>query len=398
MANRKRQTAANAGKWIPPRGIRLFDLSDRPKFPKAVQWRIDGRRRTKSFATVEEQVAFARDLAGAAEEHGAAAFRLNPDEAREWRAFRAQLGSGVALESVLACWRRHGGTGPTLTGAQAVEAFLAAKAAEGISKPALDHLRPVFARFCASFGVRPVGSIRREEIVAWGDALAGEPWTRRSNLNRVRSLFRWLRVCRHIPEDPCDGIRPIKVTPKEIVLITPEQGAALLSTNAARLDMPEHRELCGRLALEAFAGLRYSSAATFQAADLRTDMQGILLPADRIKTRKRKFIQALPANLWAWLEWSKPETWTMTERQYLQAKSLAFVRANVPHPRNCLRKCFATYHLAAHGNAGHTAAILCHTSLAKLINDYNGSASAETGARWFTILPPETIKPPTPTT
>jgi hypothetical protein len=78
----------------------------------------------------------------------------------------------------------------------------------------------------------------------------------------------------------------------------------------------------------------------------------------------------------------------MTKRQYLEAKSLAFVRASVPHPRNCLRKCFATYHLASGGNAGHTAAILCHTSLVKLLNDYNGIASSETGAKWFQILPP----------
>jgi hypothetical protein len=375
-------------KWQPPRGIRLFDLPNRPDAPKAVQWRVDGKRKTKTFATAEKQIEFARELAGAAKDHGLDAFRLNPDEAREWRAFRAELGADVPLASVLACWRKHGVERTSLTVADAVTAYLAAKAAEGMSAGAQSHYRAVYGRFSAVYGVRDVATIDRAEVVSWADGLEMADWSRRSHLNRVRSLFRWLKVCRHIAEDPCEGIRQIKIVPKEVQLITPEQGAKLFAVNS-QPDVPDHRELCGRLALEAFAGIRFDSVAAMTAADIRRDMQGILLPADKIKTRKRRFIQNLPANLWPWIEWSRPESWVMTKRQYLQAKSLAFVRAKVPHPRNCLRKSAATYHLAAFGNAGHTAAMLCHTSLAKLVNDYNGIASAEVAKLWFEITPPK---------
>lgn len=372
---------------MPPRGIRLFDLPERATNPKAVQWRIDGKRKTKTFRTAEEQTEFAKQLAGSVREHGAGVLRLEPSEALEWRAFKARLGPGATLDDVLACWEKHRATVKPMQLAEAIAAYTEAKKLESIAESTLAHYRPVFDRFLASFGGRDVASFTREELSQWVGKLDLAQQSRKSHMSRIRSLFRWLRICRHIAEDPCEGMRRIKIVPKEIKLISPEDGATLFAVNSKQ-EVTDHRELCGRLALEAFAGIRYESVAKFQAEDVRWDLNGILLPADRIKTRKRKFIQNLPSNLWAWLKWSDPATWLMTPRQYLQAKSLAFVRANIPHPRNCLRKCAATYHLAANGNAGHTAAMLCHTSLAKLVNDYNGIASAETGAKWFQILPP----------
>ena len=318
--------------------------------------------------------------------------RLDPSEALEWRAFKARLGAGVSLEDVLACWEKNQATVKPMQLKPAIAAYTEAKKLESIAESTLAHYKPVFDRFLASFDGRDVASITRDDVSNWVGGLEMAQQSRKSHLSRIRSFFRWLRICRHIAEDPCEGMRRIKVVPKEIQLISPEHGAKLFGDNSKQ-EVADRRELCGRLALEAFIGIRFESVATIQAGDIKWDMKGILLPAARIKTRKRQFIQNLPANLWAWLKWSDPDSWSMTPRQYMQAKSLAFVRANVPHPRNCLRKCAATYHLAAFGNAGHTAAMLCHTSLAKLVNDYNGIASAETGAKWFQILPPDPIQP-----
>src|SRR5688572_4273349 len=96
--DKRRQT------WAPPRGIRLLEFRDRPKQPYAVQWRVAGARKTKTFPTKEAQLGFAKALAGDLKTNGLSALRLNADEARDWRAFRALVGVDTDLTAVAACW------------------------------------------------------------------------------------------------------------------------------------------------------------------------------------------------------------------------------------------------------------------------------------------------------
>ena len=103
-----RNRKAKQRETVWPRGIRLYAVPSRPKRPHAVQWRVDGEAKTKTFKTVEAQETFARSLAGDLKQGGVAALRLDESEAREWRAFRADIGN-APLASVLACWREYGG-------------------------------------------------------------------------------------------------------------------------------------------------------------------------------------------------------------------------------------------------------------------------------------------------
>lgn len=114
----------------PPRGIRLIDRPNRPsKF--GVQWRVDGQRKTKVFETREDQIAFARQLAGGVKRDGMMAYRVNEDETRQWRAFRATIGPSANLNDIARCWLKHDVTAATLPLSEAIAAFLEAKAAEG---------------------------------------------------------------------------------------------------------------------------------------------------------------------------------------------------------------------------------------------------------------------------
>jgi integrase len=149
------------------------------------------------------------------------------------------------------------------------------------------------------------------------------------------------------------------------------------------------RETCGRLALEAFAGLRFSMASQIAPADIDRAAKGISLPAAKHKARKRDYVEGFTPNLWAWLEWSKVDEWKMTPRQYLEAKSSAFDRGDgVPHPRNVLRHSFASYDVAAHGDVGKTATRLSHASPKMLYRHYKGKATQADGVAYFQILPP----------
>ena len=77
----------------------------------------------------------------------------------------------------------------------------------------------------------------------------------------------------------------------------------------------------------------------------------------------------------------------MTLRQYATAKAAAFTRAKVPHPHNCLRHGFASYHVAAIKDPSKTSVIMCHTSAKLLWDVYRGIASEADGKAYFAIMP-----------
>lgn len=72
------------------------------------------------------------------------------------------------------------------------------------------------------------------------------------------------------------------------------------------------------------------------------------------------------------------------------------VRADVPHPRNCLRHSFTSYHVAANKDAARTSVILCHTSPAMLWRHYKGRATEADGLAWFRIVPAGSPPRPAP--
>ncbi len=385
-------TAARSAKWAPPRGIRLIAFAHRPDRPYGVQWRIDGQRKTKTFQTQEKQIEFAKALAGDTKRDGLAALRLNTDEAREWRAFRALIGADANLEAVAACWERNKAVAVSpLTVREAVALYTAAKTAEGVDAASISHYGPIFDRLEAAMGERNVGDVTGEEIAAFMAAQVGSEHTRRSRFARCRALFNWLLESKRISSTPFAGMKPPKVAAKEVEILSIAQSKSLFSKSSTNEDgspiSQERREMLGRLALEAFAGLRNDTAGQIVAAEIQKD--GLRIPAAKIKTRKDQFLDGLPKNLHAWLKWSRPEEWAMTQRQYAEAKADAFTRADVPHPHNCLRHGFASYHVAAYKNPAATSVVLCHKSAQLLWDTYRGIATQPDGNAYFAITPPK---------
>ena len=384
--SKRRQT-----EWQPPRGIRFVSFPNRPDRPHGVQWRVDGERKTKTFPTREQQIAFAQSLAGDVKRDGLAALRLNPDEVRQWRAFRALIGADTDLAAVAACWERNKvkAVAP-LTVQEAVIAYTAAKTAEGIDAASLSHYRPIFDRLEAALGAKHVGSVTDADIIEFMAAQEASHHTRRTRFARVRALFNWLVETKKLPDSPFAGMKPPKVPAKPVEILTLAHSRLLFAKNVTNEDgtpiSQARRETMGRLALEAFAGLRNDTAGQLVAAEIQGD--GLRIPAAKIKTQQDQFLDGLPANLHAWLQWSRPKEWGMTQRQYLEAKTAAFIRANVPHPHNCLRHGFASYHVAAFKNPAATSVILCHKSAKLLWDVYRGIATQPDGVAYFEILPP----------
>ena len=140
-----------------------------------------------------------------------------------------------------------------------------------------------------------------------------------------------------------------------------------------------------RIAIEAFIGARFRTAALVTEDMVNLKDRGITFPTEIIKTKKRQFIEAMEDNFWSWMKLATPETWALTERQYLTHKSRLFTESKVLHPHNCLRHSAASYHVAAFQNPGKTALMLCHKGQQRLWDSYKGVATKADGVQYFAI-------------
>lgn len=380
-----------------PRGVRLLLNPDRPA-GFGVQWRANGKRKSKYFHTREEQRNAARELAEGLHKHGQLALDevSNPDYLH-WRAVMAQLGEGVDLDAVIACWKKHGqgSAVASIPLGAAVTLFLEAKATEGISIASLGHIRPMLRHFVGFAGEQTnVGSLSAEVLIKYFSTIKGFAIdTRQTYHKKLSTFFNWLKATKRLAENPIDGIklpRKLKEDIRPVTVLTVTDAERLFAANAAA---PQARELLGRLALETFAGVRHETVAKIDAAMMAEvfDFKNrvITLPARISKLGGVAFIEHAEPNLWAWLQWSDPATWVMHKRFYANAKSAAFLRANVAHPHNVLRHSAASYHIALHGDAGKTAAMLTHRGNTQMLfTHYRGAGGGkDNAAKWFAIMP-----------
>jgi len=158
-------------------------------------------------------------------------------------------------------------------------------------------------------------------------------------------------------------------------VVTPEPGILKVEEmeKLFRANETVDPEVCGLLALGAFAGMRSSAVSNVDYQEIDFAQRGIHTPAEKTKKRRRQWIEGLPENLWAWLERTPPEAFKMSHRQFMHRRSEALKRAGLlieaddiayrnrkreekglnrvkwkPKcpPKNCFRHSFATYHVA----------------------------------------------------
>lgn len=388
-------------------GVRLLKPRLGRPNPFGVQWgerawddalQRDRRKvRTEFFPTEKAAGARARELRDARRE---GAGRLpTRREIEDWRAFQAAC-EGTPWTLVVAGWRSHlhatGLTPCRTTVAEHAKHYMAELKRRvddgGCALGTFRHHKNKVKLFAEQFGHLTLGQVQPDDIRKWLDGLGLGVASTWNNYRKIVSVFFSTAVeARSIAENPCQRVAVRAIVSEEGGILTVPQIAQLLHTAMSAIDAagrPKFRRILWRLSLEIFAGVRFSSACRLLDADVNQTDKGIRHTARSIKTRKRQYIEGYPDVLWAWLAIEKADA-ELTERQYLEAKSELFRVARVPHPHNCLRHSFATYHLAARTNPGLTAYLLCHRNQQKLWEHYKGNATAAEGKRFETLMPGE---------
>jgi integrase len=277
------------------------------------------------------------------------------------------------------------------------------------SKPMSSSMSLHLARLGNALGDRRFTSITPEDLRDWLKALkpgrlngsAPSAFTIRSHCKSIRTLWSAAVVQRWASYNAAAAVPIPQISGEgdEVNILTVDEARRLFAAN--------HDALCvGRLALEAFGGLRYTSAARLTRNDILPGEKGIVMPGRKHKSGKRHFVSGWPPNLFKWIRHARPECWEIGERAYLDLKRAAFVRAglkpDVPETgkalrpdevavletrKNALRHSFATYHLAAFQNQQLTVYLMTKTSISSLNDDYRGRATRSDALAYFQIAP-----------
>lgn len=370
-----------------PLRVRKGYRRDRPS-PFFVQWGLGEGRKTEFFAKAKERDQRFYQLVKEIKSNSAERI-LTREEVNDWLAFK-QATRGFGWVDVVAGWREHlartGRKADCLLVADAVATYLR-RANEALLRRELSpdtfrQKRRKLEAFAAAFGKRRLDQVSGGDIEAW---ISSFEWSSPATFNHYRKHVRsfYAAFAREVARNPADDVPSRDDGIDEVGVLTPADARQLFDWTLAN-----RPEAVGRLALEAFAGLRFSSALRLEKKDINFAERGILLPRHKVKTKRRYYIDGLPDNLWAWLARTNDACWRMENSEWLHLKARLFKWAGVPHPHNCLRHSFCTYHVAAYKNPGRTATILCHRNQQQLWDHYYGRGTQSDGLAYFAILPP----------
>lgn len=392
MIGNKPETRKGTGRepWVPPRGIRYKFNRARAANPFQLVWVDDGRERTQSFADEPSREGAARALAEKREDFGNEILSFDPREWRTWLAFKAKIAGAdpmlVAREWLVHRQGRGLSTGDVVV-ESAVVRYLKFRAGENLSADTYRHFKKHLKdRFAAVYPSKAIADLTPELISEWLDGLkhpkTGEPMDPLTRRHHRKDLNTFLDYCVRqgwTMRNPCELVAVPKIAEGEVELLTLAEARALFAANAKQ-------RLIGRLALEAFGGLRSSSAARIGLEDINAPEKGIRIPGSIHKGGKTIYRQGHPANLWAWIVATPGTCWKMSKKDYDREKHDAFARAGLGFSENRLRKTFASAHLAWLKNQPLTSYLMQHkhTSTTDI---YLGVMSEGDAAAYFKILP-----------
>lgn len=290
-----------------------------------------------------------------------------------------------------------------LTIRAAVTRYLQLRICEGLDPKGdtISHLTlHLLVRFCEPFGSIPLNLIQADHLRLWEQSLknpkTGLPMsliTRRHHVIDVKTFFKRCHAERWIDHDPSRVVRLPELDEETPNVIPVKDAFAFFKLNR------NHRAI-GRLALEAFGGLRYSSAGKLAKGDLDFDERGIEMPANKHKSGKRKFRQGHPNNLWEWLRHTPDACWALTLRQYAEDKKEMMAvaglrpyqlkteeeRASARLLKNIWRHSFASY-LLARTKSFDTVGYLMQHSRPSTTEVYEGMAKERDAQLYFAITP-----------
>lgn len=358
-----------------------------------VMWRCREGRRYRSFASLTSANFFASDLQQQRRHEGAKPSHaiLTAADAKFLEELRDAT-KGAKISDIVAAWKEYQGKQDGLTMGEVAQRFVDMRSKEGVARFLQTNYALYLRRFTEMYGGnRAVNSFTPDEIRGWVSALTGDgfsPKTVNHHLRTLSMVFNRAIAEGWASKNPCLAVAGPKQEKGEVTVLSLADAQRLFYANRG------HRASL-YMALEAFGGLRFSSAVRIAKGDINVVDRSIVLPASKHKTGRRHVLEGLPENLWAWIKnvdliedanWKK-RPWLMSVPVYNKEKKAAFERAGLKLKGNILRHSFCSYHIAHHQDAAKTAVLMQHSNQSMIYRHYKGMAMRADAAGYFAIMP-----------
>lgn len=364
------------------KNIKLKKRPGRNK-PWEIKWTApDGKSHSRFFKTEAERNQFAREAKEKSERYGSSLYEVDLEEWKRLKAAEEKLGDHNLEEAVDYFLENHRSLEPVSV-QEVVTGFLDMRRAEGVSKDYMRHIELETQRFAASFAGCSLGSITVDDVSTWLAELPFKTETRLNHRKTVHALFEFA------VQRGCLDKNIVKQTPRPKVT-RPEPPIYKVDEAAAIMQVAKEKDprFCSTLALTLFAGMRGSTACLIVRDEIRLSDQRIIVPGIKMKMKKRVVLEHLPQNIWPWLEFDAKADYGMGSRSYYARRHDILLMAGVKPQKNGFRHSFVSYHMAAYGNVGKTAAIIGHRrSLNILYENYYQAVTKSEGEAYFSILP-----------
>lgn len=345
---------------------------------------VNGKRERHSFKTKEDADSFAALKRTERINEGTAALGLSQSARMDAsKALEILAPHDVTLLKAAEYYAKHVLAYRTAPLVPEVVARLIADAEKNDRRDrTVEELRSRLITFSDDFKTRRLSEITGEEIEAWLNEYDWSPRTRINYLTKISQLFNYGLRHRWVDANIVERIERPTAEDKEPGILSVDQAAALLQ------DAGKHG-LLAYVAVGLFAGLRSAELLRLQWLAVNLEEKSIVVGAQIAKKRSRRVVEICPA-LEAFLSTScGPGTGMLVNedsfRENLDALRKAVGLNDWPH--NGLRHSFASYHLAAFGDAIKTATILGHKDPGVVHNHYKALVQKSEAMRFWALRP-----------
>ncbi len=368
-------------------GVPIRFLPHRKKKPWMMDLYKNGVRIRTCFATEAEAQQAAMREAGNLVSEGQQALALSREERLDAGRALGVLNGTATLETAADFFMRHSVAGEAGKPVREVVAdFLQAKRGANRRPGTLRDSASRLGRIVEAFGDRPLGTITLHDLERWLAGLEVGPVTRDHYRRYVVSLFKYGERRGLCDRNPALGLAKSGRDERMPTILTPKEAQNLLEVAQARAP-----EIVPYFAVGLFAGLRpLNELARLDWRNVDFKAKTILVDPATAKRRRSRYVK-MSANLIAWLTPYRRTSGTVfySRRLFRRVIEKAGFATWTP---DAMRHSFASYHLAAHGDANATALQLGHAGAPGVLFDHYRALAKPKDARAFWRIKPKASK------
>lgn len=357
-----------------------------PTAPYVVDYRVEGKRRRKYFATraeAKEEVKRVLTTLRREGEEGLSVPNSIRLQALEAHKILAPFPGKTIVDAARYYAAHLESLQRSVSVRQLVEEYMREVESNGRSAVHLRDLQGRYEAFCADFGDHQTRTLTDKAIKAWINGRDLAPVSVNNFRSRLSSLFRFAVREGYMDTNPCDKIKEIKVVDEPPAILTVDALTALMDA--------ADPETLPMVAISSFAGVRTAELLRLTWAEVNLASGFIEIKKSKSKTASRRLI-AMQPNLKAWLSPYSGMTgplWSGDINSFMRAKAKLVQTAGVEWPQNSSRHSFCSYHIAKFNDENKLRNDMGHVNGNLIFSTYRELVSQSEGERYFAIYPPQ---------